>query len=179
MAKLCIWYARTLLHMQDSTRYDKTQKLLEKYDPDYEVPTPRKLPPAPLPRQSTPGPMTPLPHQVTRSQPSLSTCLLLPGPCVRCSALVLRGYKHQLLGLALQSYNWTASKQYFLTIEPLIPCHQAQLLDPGIGFQGRGLSFCFTTVASAQASGAAGGARRLSGLAPPGRRRGALADARL
>ena len=53
-----------LVHMQDSTRYDKTQKLLEKYDPDYEVPTPRKLPPAPLPRQVTPGPMTPLPHQV-------------------------------------------------------------------------------------------------------------------
>ena len=57
-------HPRMLVHMQDSTRYDKTQKLLEKYDPDYEVPTPRKLPPAPLPRQVTPGPMTPLAHQV-------------------------------------------------------------------------------------------------------------------
>lgn len=42
---------------QDSTRYDKTQSLLAKYDPDYEPPTPRKasLGQLPFPRPSTPA----------------------------------------------------------------------------------------------------------------------------
>lgn len=63
--------------MQDSTRYDKTQSLLEKYDPDYEAPTPRKPLPAPLPRQVTPGPMAPLPHQVRRLPLIIFTIMII------------------------------------------------------------------------------------------------------
>lgn len=75
------------MHVQDSTRYEKTQKLLEKYDPDYEAPTPRKPPPPPLPRQATPGPATPLPHQVhTPLAPPGNTACRDP---VRRPALVL------------------------------------------------------------------------------------------
>ena len=43
-----------MAHVQDSTRYERTQGLLAKYDPDYEPPTPRKASQLPVP-----GPMTP------------------------------------------------------------------------------------------------------------------------
>ena len=63
--------------MQDSTRYEKTAKLLERFDPDYVPPTPRKqqqqhalrtafIPPTPR------GPGVPTPVHLKLEAPPLA-----------------------------------------------------------------------------------------------------------
>ena len=76
------------MSLQDSTRYEKTAKLLERFDPDYVPPTPRKqqqqhalrtafIPPTPR------APGVPTPVRSTAGKPkllALSSLTMMPMP---------------------------------------------------------------------------------------------------